>query len=150
MHMHIMPFRNGLANGLRHFFYIRRLSATLDFLYDDEAFFIVLLDRDGYAITRSKRGMAGGHGLFDVLRAKVFLPFDTQTHLIAVTGDFEPPTETQIPSRTLLSCGSSITFGGNGVLPSETYPKLLAKSLGRDGLNFGMAGSARLEPELAT
>ena len=91
---------------------------------------------------------ARARGLFDPSLARVLLPIDTETHLIAVSGDFEPPIPGQAPARRLLSYGSSITCGG-AVLPSETYPMLLAKALGRDCLNFGFPGSARLEPELA-
>ena len=66
-----------------------------------------------------------------------------------VLGDVTPPTDSQIPGKTLLSYGSSITHGSNSIDQSHTWVALLAHSLGMDARNLGMAGSCALEPAMA-
>ena len=66
-----------------------------------------------------------------------------------VIGDVTPPTEDQVPKKTLLSYGSSITHGSNSIDQSHTWVALLAHDLGMDARNLGMAGSCALEPAMA-
>jgi lysophospholipase L1-like esterase len=66
-----------------------------------------------------------------------------------VIGDVTPPTAEQLPSRTLLAYGSSITHGSNSIDASHSWVSTLAHNLGMDALNLGMAGNCALEPCMA-
>jgi len=66
-----------------------------------------------------------------------------------VIGDVVPPTESQVPRKTLLAYGSSITHGSNSIDQSHSWVSLLAHDLGMDARNLGMAGSCMLEPTMA-
>ncbi len=68
--------------------------------------------------------------------------------LLDVEGDVCPPERSQLPQRTLLTYGSSITHGSNSVTPSCTWSSVLAHNLNFDLINLGMPGSCRMEPEL--
>lgn len=95
--------------------------------------------------------LAAAHGLpFDPQVVRVLLPYDMPTELLDICGAVAPPAPGQTPRRRLLVYGSSITHGGSALAPSETYAMRVARALGYDLLNLGFAGSAQLEPELAT
>ena len=66
-----------------------------------------------------------------------------------IIGDVVPPTESQVPKKTLLSYGSSITHGSNSIDQSHSWVSLLAYNLGMDARNLGMAGGCALEPAIA-
>lgn len=89
------------------------------------------------------------HLPFDPALVRVLLPYDWPTYLIDIQGEIQPPRAEQAPSRRLLCYGSSITHGGSAVRPSESYAMLTAQRLGMDLLNFGFAGSAHMEADLA-
>ena len=72
-----------------------------------------------------------------------------QYEIIDVVGECRPPRADELPKQTYLAYGSSITHGSLSISPTRTYPFLIAEALGVDYLNFGYAGSAMLEPEMA-
>ncbi len=75
--------------------------------------------------------------------------FDRGTYKIFdVIGDVVPPSQVQIPSKTLLAYGSSITHGSNAIDASHTWVSQVAHNLGFDARNLGMAGSCALEPAM--
>lgn len=62
-------------------------------------------------------------------------------------GEIEPPKKEQVPPKTLLAYGSSITHGSNALDQSHTWAALLARDLKMDLRNLGMEGSCAMEPE---
>lgn len=68
--------------------------------------------------------------------------------IVNIEGDVMPPSKEQIPSRILLTYGSSITHGSNSLSISNAWTSLVAHHLGMDLRNLGMAGSCRMEPEM--
>lgn len=66
-----------------------------------------------------------------------------------VIGDVAPPSKAQIPSKTLLAYGSSITHGSNAIDASHTWVAQVAHNLQLNTRNLGMAGSCALEPAMA-
>lgn len=76
--------------------------------------------------------------------------FDRGTYKIYdVIGDVVPPSRAQIPSKTLLAYGSSITHGSNAIDASHAWVAQVAHNLQLDVRNLGMAGSCALEPAMA-
>ena len=69
--------------------------------------------------------------------------------LAGVEGDVVPPRPDQVPKETLLCYGSSITACSNSLDQSHSWASLLARALGMDYRNLGMAGSCAMEPEYA-
>lgn len=68
--------------------------------------------------------------------------------LLDVIGEVEPPKKEQMPQKTLLTYGSSITHGSNALDQSHTWAALLARDLQMDLRNLGMAGACAMEPEM--
>ncbi len=66
--------------------------------------------------------------------------------LFDIVGDIEPPSCADLPSKTLLCYGSSITHGSNSIDMSHAWPSVTAHNLRYDLLNKGMAGSCCMEP----
>ena len=76
--------------------------------------------------------------------------FDRGTYrLYDVIGDVVPPTPEQMPKKTLLAYGSSITHGSNAIDGSHAWVSVVAHNLNMDARNLGMAGSCMLENEMA-
>ena len=65
-----------------------------------------------------------------------------------VEGDVTPPTCEQLPSKTYLAYGSSITHGSNAVAIPASFAFRVAEHFRVDYYNLGLAGSARLEPSV--
>ena len=63
-------------------------------------------------------------------------------------GSVRPPTPEELPARTLLAYGTSLTQGSCSWLQPLTYPSLLGRALGMDVLNLGSGGSGFCEPEM--
>lgn len=59
------------------------------------------------------------------------------------------PMAGELPAKTWLAYGSSITFGGNAWHPSNAYTQRAARLLGVDVLCKGIPGSCLCEPEMA-
>jgi hypothetical protein len=80
---------------------------------------------------------------------RVLLPYDWGCAIQSITGNICPPKPQDMPSKTLLTYGSSITHGGNSATPSGTYAMQLARMLHMDLVNMGFAGSAYMDAPLA-
>lgn len=68
--------------------------------------------------------------------------------IMDIIGDVEPPKPEQTPAKTLLTYGSSITFGAYSHSTLTCWASLVARSLKADHLNKGFAGSCWMEPEM--
>lgn len=66
-----------------------------------------------------------------------------------IEGKVRPPKNGELPTRKLLSYGTSITQGHKALLPDLTFVNQLAWRLRADAINMGMSGSAYLEKEMA-
>ncbi len=85
---------------------------------------------------------------FDPALVRVVLNFG-QMRLYGIEGNCTPPLPTDLPSRTLLAYGSSITHGSSALLAPNTFASVTAEELRLGLCNLGMAGSCRLEPKVA-
>lgn len=88
------------------------------------------------------------HSGFDPRVVRVLL-MNAPCSIIGIEGEVMPPLPGQTPAKKYLAYGSSITHGSLGLNQNETYAYLVADNLGYDLMNFGFAGSARLEPHVA-
>ena len=68
--------------------------------------------------------------------------------ILDIAGNIAPPSKAQVPAKTLLCYGSSITHGSNSIDASHTWASLTAHELNMDLRNLGMAGSGYMEPEV--
>lgn len=71
-----------------------------------------------------------------------------EIEILSIEGDVAPPKKHQLPSKTLLTYGSSITHGSNALSISNAWPSVVAHRLRMDLINLGMAGSCRMEPKM--
>ncbi len=69
--------------------------------------------------------------------------------LIDVEGEVEPPKREDLPRRTYLAYGSSITHGSLSLNLSSSFVSLVGEHFGTDVRNLGLAGSALMEKEVA-
>ena len=68
------------------------------------------------------------------------------SHIDGRGGSVRPPYKSEIPSKTMLAYGSSITFGaGTGVMSVLTHIQIAARNLGIQVLNKSMPGSCFCE-----
>lgn len=79
---------------------------------------------------------------------RVVLPYG-HIYYVGVEGEVEPPTKEDLPVKTYLAYGSSITHGSLALAAPYTYPFRLAQKMGCDYINLGMAGSAHMEKAMA-
>lgn len=63
----------------------------------------------------------------------------------ALNGTLRPPYEKELPTKTMLAYGSSITHGCWAIDTRNSYIQQVARRLNLDVLNKGMAGACRLE-----
>ncbi len=89
------------------------------------------------------------HELFDPNLYRVFIPYDWGNVIYGIEGDISLPEKNQMPEKTLLCYGSSITHGGSSTVPTSSYAFRLAKKLGMDLKNFGFAGAAWMDEAIA-
>ncbi len=82
----------------------------------------------------------------DVVR--LLLPYGT-CYFVGVEGDVEPPKPADLPRKTYLAYGSSITHGSLALVTPATYTFRLARRLKCDYCNLGFAGSAHMEKGMA-
>lgn len=66
-------------------------------------------------------------------------------HLIDIKGNTRIPNKDELPNKTLLSYGTSITRGTNASVPAVAFAKLTATKLHMDHINLGFGGSAYCE-----
>lgn len=69
-------------------------------------------------------------------------------NLVDVEGDIRIPKAEELPAKTAVFYGSSITHGSLSMHPMTNYAALCGKKLGVDYLNKGMAGACFLEKEV--
>lgn len=79
---------------------------------------------------------------------RIVLPYGT-CYFKEIIGDIQPPQKSELPQRTYLAYGSSITHGSLALSAPCSYPFQIARRLGTDYLNLGFAGTAFLEQEMA-
>ena len=65
--------------------------------------------------------------------------------IVDIEGDIEPPKARQLPKKTLMAYGSSITHGSNALDASHMWTAVLAHNLNMDMVNLGMAGNCFME-----
>ncbi|MFB6120727.1 MAG: SGNH/GDSL hydrolase family protein [Halobacteriaceae archaeon] len=75
--------------------------------------------------------------------------FGDPTLLHGVEGDTRPPRDEELPDRTLLAYGTSITQGAFASRQHLAFPSRTAQHLDADLRNLGTGGSAFCEPEIA-
>lgn len=68
--------------------------------------------------------------------------------IMDVEGDVCPPERSQLPEKTILTYGSSITHSSNSLAISNSWAATLAHNLNADLINLGMAGSCGIEKEV--
>lgn len=88
---------------------------------------------------------------FDPEVVRVLLPYKGRIRFYAifVEGSVEFPNPTQLPSRTCLMYGSSITQGQTGLTATGGYAMQTARRLGVDLFNLGFGSGAHCEVEIA-
>lgn len=79
---------------------------------------------------------------------RIVLPY-THCCFKGVEGEIEPPAKSDVPNRTYLAYGSSITHGSLALSQPYTYPFRIAQILHCDYLNLGFAGTAQMERAMA-
>ncbi|NLO08319.1 MAG: SGNH/GDSL hydrolase family protein [Clostridiales bacterium] len=85
---------------------------------------------------------------FDPELVRIVLPYGT-CYYVGVEGEVEPPLKSQLPKKTYLAYGSSITHGSLSLAAPYTYPFRISQMLGCDYYNLGFAGSAHMEKAMA-
>lgn len=86
---------------------------------------------------------------FDPGLLRILFPFRATVGPVRTRGEVFPARAEQLPARTLLCYGSSITQGMESLTAAGGYAPRLARLLGMDLINLGFGGSAHLEPEIA-
>ena len=79
---------------------------------------------------------------------RVVLPYGSICYW-GMEGEVEPPTKDELPKKTYLAYGSSITHGSLALAAPYTYPFRLSQKFRCDYLNMGFAGSAWMEKAMA-
>lgn len=88
------------------------------------------------------------HLPFDPEVIRIVLPY-TSCIFMGVDGEVETPAAEDLPQKTCLCYGSSITHGSLALAMPYTYPFRIAQKLSCDYINMGFAGTAHLEKEMA-
>jgi hypothetical protein len=70
-------------------------------------------------------------------------------HLDGYGHAVRPPNADEVPGKTWIAYGSSITFGGNALFAPNIYVQQAALRLGVDVLNKGLPGSCLCEAQMA-
>ncbi len=82
----------------------------------------------------------------DVVRLVLSSSF---VRFVDVVGDIEPPSPGDIPSKTYLAYGSSITHGSQAYAMATNFVSQVATYFKVDNLNLGLPGNCRLEAAVA-
>ena len=85
---------------------------------------------------------------FDPEVVRVVMPYG-RCYFVGAEGEIEPPAKEDVPARTYLAYGSSITHGSLALAAPYTYPFRIAQKFKCDYLNLGFAGSAQMERAMA-
>lgn len=108
----------------------------------------LVIRRPGNLAKLAAAGPRGQRG-FDPELVRVALPYMPLVEVQGLVGDVTPARREQLPARTCLAYGSSITHGAYALRAGETYPAVMARALGVDHYNLGFSAGAHLEPEMA-
>lgn len=65
-----------------------------------------------------------------------------------ISGQYRLPTKDEVPILKMMAYGTSITQGYYPTSVDLTYPNLVAREMGADLVNFGLAGNAKCEKEV--
>lgn len=79
---------------------------------------------------------------------RLVIPYG-KIYYLGVEGEVEPPLKEELPAKTYLAYGSSITHGSLALAMPYSYPFRIAQRMGCDYLNLGFAGSAQMEKVMA-
>lgn len=79
---------------------------------------------------------------------RVVIPYG-KVYYVGIEGEVELPEKEELPAKTYLAYGSSITHGSLALAMPYSYPFRIAQRLGCDYLNFGFAGTAQMEKAMA-
>lgn len=79
---------------------------------------------------------------------RIVLPYG-KCYYAGAEGEVVPPMPSEVPQKTYLAYGSSITHGSLALAAPYTYPFRIAQKLGCDYINLGFAGSAQMEEAMA-
>ena len=79
---------------------------------------------------------------------RVVLPYG-QINFLGIEGEVEPPKKEELPEKTYLAYGSSITHGSLALAMPYSYPFRIGQKLGTDYINMGFAGTAQMEKSMA-
>ena len=79
---------------------------------------------------------------------RIVLPY-VPCYYVRTEGCVEVPKPEQLPQKTYLAYGSSITHGSLGLIQPDSYVFRIAQHLGTDYINLGFAGRALMEAEMA-
>ena len=85
---------------------------------------------------------------FDPEVIRIVLPYGT-CYYVGIEGEVEPPLKSQLPEKSYLAYGSSITHGSLSLAAPYSYPFRISQMLSCDYINFGFAGSAHMERTMA-
>ena len=95
-----------------------------------------------------RRVAAEQHMPFQPEVVRVVLPY-VPVYFVRAEGRTAPPQPAQLPAKTYLAYGSSITHGSLGLIQPDSYVFRTAQALGTDYLNLGFAGNALMEEQMA-
>ncbi len=85
---------------------------------------------------------------YDPEVVRIVLPYGN-IYYHGIEGNIAAPDETELPQKTYLAYGSSITHGSLSLAAPYSYGFRVAQKLNCDFCNMGFAGSAQLEEEMA-
>lgn len=66
----------------------------------------------------------------------------------AISGNYRLPDKFEVPLLKMMAYGTSITQGYYPTAVDLTYPNIVAREIGADLVNFGLAGNAKCEKEV--
>ena len=95
-----------------------------------------------------REAMAGREMIYDPDMVRIVLPCNVCIYM-GIDGEVEPPRPGDATEKRLLSYGSSITHASLALGAHQSYAYQLARNLGYDSVNLGLAGSCHLEKEMA-
>lgn len=67
-----------------------------------------------------------------------------------ISGEYRLPKPSEIPSKKILSYGTSITQGIGATSPDMSYPWILGRNLHMDSYNYALSGKCLCEDEVVT
>ncbi len=93
--------------------------------------------------------MPEAHARFSVHLVRLQFHGQAQLFLHGVSGAVRPPRRDELPEKTLLTYGTSITQWANATAQHLTWPAQCAWRLGTDLINLGVSGSCHAENAFA-